>query len=186
MTAHFEHEDRSGENQPDPETPCHVGEFGAGAAVGRHHQRLQRHAADRAASRPVLPDLGMHRAGPDRALGRFRYGRRFPCKISRRVRLEFRIAGRRAEIVSVAPMGQAMFCGLRVDLHPADRVRHKMRMTRMVMIIRMVPMLIVSVHSLTRRLNGTWKTHRFATLPNSAFSPSAIVGCARTASRRTL
>ena len=49
-------------------------------------------------------------------------------------------------------MGQVMFRRLRVNLHAADGVLHKMRMTRMVMIMRMVLMLTLSVHSLTRRL----------------------------------
>ncbi|GAA4135241.1 hypothetical protein GCM10023067_58530 [Aminobacter aganoensis] len=54
--------------------------------------------------------------------------------------------------MGVTLMGQVMFRSLRVDLHAADGIRHKLRMTRMVMIMRMVPMLTVSVHSLTRRL----------------------------------
>lgn len=48
-------------------------------------------------------------------------------------------------------MGQAMFRRLRVDLHAADGVFHKMRMTRMGVTMRMMLML-VSVHFLVRRL----------------------------------
>ena len=46
----------------------------------------------------------------------------------------------------------AMFRSLRVDLHAADGVLHKMPVTRMGVTMRMVLMLTVSVHSLTRRL----------------------------------
>ena len=42
---------------------------GFGPVVGGDHHRLQRHAADRAGARADLPDLRMHRAGVDRALG---------------------------------------------------------------------------------------------------------------------
>lgn len=93
----------------------------------------------------------MHRTGPDRALRSLWNGRRFPCKISGRVRLEFRFAGSRAEIVSVTFVRQAMFRRLRVDLHAADGVLHKMLITRMVMRMRMV-LVLLSVHFLTRRL----------------------------------
>lgn len=48
-------------------------------------------------------------------------------------------------------MGQMMFRRLRVDLHAADGVFHKMRVTRMGVAMGMMLML-VSVHSLTRRL----------------------------------
>ena len=51
----------------DPEAPRHVGEFGIGSALGGDDVRLERHAADRAGARAVLPDLRMHRAGVDRA-----------------------------------------------------------------------------------------------------------------------
>ena len=53
----------------DPEAPRHVGQFGIGRVAGGDIDRLQRHAADRAAARPDLADLRMHRAGVDRAGG---------------------------------------------------------------------------------------------------------------------
>ena len=67
MTAHREREDRNGERQRDPEAPGHVGELLARACRFHGRFRLERHAADRAASGMVLPDLRMHRAGVDRA-----------------------------------------------------------------------------------------------------------------------
>ena len=67
VLAHLQHEHRNGQRQRDPEPPRHVGEFGIGAAVGGHHVRLERHAADRAAPRPDLAHLRMHRTGVDRA-----------------------------------------------------------------------------------------------------------------------
>ena len=46
VPAHLQHEHRQGERQADPEPPGHVGEFGIGCRVRRHHLRLQRHAAN--------------------------------------------------------------------------------------------------------------------------------------------
>ena len=89
-------EHRHGQREADPEAARHVDELGIGArlrAVDDH--RLQRHAADRAGARAVLADLGMHRAGVDRALGHcgvawrlrlgeiVRSGRRRTCRGSR-------------------------------------------------------------------------------------------------------
>lgn len=53
--------------------------------------------------------------------------------------------------MSVTFVRQAMFRRLRVDLHAADGVLHKMLITRMVMRMRMV-LVLLSVHFLTRRL----------------------------------
>jgi len=85
MAAHLEHDDRDREHKPDPEASRHIDELRIGTAFRRHLDRLERHAANRAASRSHLPDLGMHRAGVDRALWplrRFRGGRQVVCRIS--------------------------------------------------------------------------------------------------------
>ena len=50
----------------DPEAPFHVGEFGIGLRFGGDRQRLQRHAADRAAARA-------RSGGPRDASGRCRW-----------------------------------------------------------------------------------------------------------------
>ena len=50
----------------------HVDQFGVRPGLGRHLERLQRHAADRAVARPSCRICGMHRAGVDRALRRGR------------------------------------------------------------------------------------------------------------------
>ena len=68
MLPHFQHEHGNGQRERDPEPPRHIGELRIGTAVGGHHVRLKRHAADRATPRPGLPHLRMHRAGVDRAV----------------------------------------------------------------------------------------------------------------------
>ena len=67
VTSHFEHEDRQGENKPDPEPPGHVGEFAVLADFCSRLDRLQRHSADWAIARPNLADLRVHRTGVDDA-----------------------------------------------------------------------------------------------------------------------
>ena len=67
MAAHFQHDGRQREHEADPEAARHVGEFGIGRRIEARDLRLQRHAADRAASGADLADLRMHRAGVDRA-----------------------------------------------------------------------------------------------------------------------
>lgn len=93
MAAHFEHEHQSGQNQPEPEALRHVRQFRTSAAVGSNDQRFKRHAADRAASRLVSPNLGMHRAGPDRTFSRLRRVRiGASAKVSGWIGLEFNLA----------------------------------------------------------------------------------------------
>src|SRR5271157_4058540 len=91
---------------------------------GCDHQRFERHAADRAVARSILPDLRMHRAGVDRAF--FLRG----CRLGRRGQVaggggdEFFAASRRAEVERAAVVLQAMLGGLRINLHAANRIGH--------------------------------------------------------------
>src|SRR5947207_7353990 len=72
IAAHLPGEYRRGQRQSDPDPSAHIREFGVWSLVGGDGHRLQRHAADRAAARPDLANLRMHRAGVDR----LRIGRR--------------------------------------------------------------------------------------------------------------
>ena len=108
----------------DPEAAGHVDELVARAGVGADEHRLQRHAADRAGARADLADLGVHRAGVDRALGhRLGLGRR-----GRRVEVaggvgdELRAAAGRAEGVGMAVVLGAVLGRVRIDGHAADRI----------------------------------------------------------------
>ena len=108
----------------DPEPPRHVGQLGIGAAVGGHHVRLERHAADRAASRPDLADLRMHRAGEDRAFRhRLRLAALPPRYFSGSAANLVRQPAR-AEEIRLAVMGVPVRRGLRIDRHAADGIDH--------------------------------------------------------------
>ena len=67
-----------------------------------------------------MPDFRMHRAGIDRALWN-RLGFAL-AEIFLRIVHEFGAATRRTKIISVATMVGAVFGGMRVDRHAADRV----------------------------------------------------------------
>ncbi len=120
VDAHLQHEHRQRQHEADPEPARHVDEFGIGAALGGSNLRLQRHAADRAGAGADLPDLGMHRAGVDRAFddgfGRAR------AQIFLRVGEEFGFAAVAAEIIRVALVIGAVLGGRRIDRHAADRI----------------------------------------------------------------
>ncbi len=60
MPAHVERHHWHRERTADPQAARHVGQFLVGAVLERGFGGLERHAADRAASRPDLADLGMH------------------------------------------------------------------------------------------------------------------------------
>ena len=81
MPAHFEHQNRQRENQPDPEPARHGDQFRVRRVRRqRHAHGFQRHAADRAVARALLDDLRVHRAGVERALrhlGAWPLGREF-------------------------------------------------------------------------------------------------------------
>ena len=67
--AHLEREERHRERDADPEAPSHVDQLGVRLFLRDRLERLQRHAALRAAPGPDLADLGMHRAGVDARVG---------------------------------------------------------------------------------------------------------------------
>lgn len=75
VPTHFQRDHGQGERQSDPEPARHVDQFVAGAGFRRREHGFERHAADRAGTGSHLPDLGVHRAGIDRA---FRRGGRLP------------------------------------------------------------------------------------------------------------
>src|ERR1019366_10051769 len=85
------------------------------------HLRLQRHAADRAASGADLADLRMHRAGVDRALRHlgFRLGL---VEILPGIGSEFGSAARRAEMKGLAAIVEPMPACRGVARHSADGV----------------------------------------------------------------
>ena len=122
MAAHFEDDGRQREHEADPEAARHVGEFRIGRRIEARDLRLQRHAADRAASRADLADLRMHRAGVDRAFG---YGGFRPAvflEISDGVGGEFGAAAGRAEMEGLAAIVEAVLAGRGVHGHAADGV----------------------------------------------------------------
>ena len=125
VPAHLQRDDRNGEDDADPEAPGHVDELGIGAGLRGDGHRFERHPADRARARPDLPDLRMHRAGVDRP---FRHGlrlRRVLRQELRRVGDEAFAAARRAEVVGAAGVVGPVLGGVRIDVHPADRVLGK-------------------------------------------------------------
>ena len=114
----------------DPEPARHVGKLGIGAAVGGHHVRLERHAADRAAARPDLADLGMHRTGVDRAF-RHRLPDAPACRrgISpdrRRIWCGIRPSRNNR----TCPMRVPVRRGMRIDRHAADGIDRARRRRR--------------------------------------------------------
>ncbi len=122
MPAHFENDNRNGQGKPDPEAPGHVSEFRIGAALGGHHQGLKRHAADRAGSRALLADFGMHRTGIDGAR-RHRFGGLGTClKIFCRIGHELCLAARRAEIIVVALVSGLVLGRGGINRHAANRI----------------------------------------------------------------
>jgi len=109
VPAHFQDDGRQREHQADPEAARHVGEFGIGRRVEACDLRLQRHAADRAASRANLADLRMHRAGVDGAFRHFgRRLRRAPVEIFCGIGGEFAAAAGRAEMIDGAGMVEGL------------------------------------------------------------------------------
>ena len=124
MAAHFEHDRGQREHEADPEAARHVGEFWIGRSVQACDLRLKRHSADRTASRANLADLGMHRAGVDRA---FRHGCFRPAvflQMSDGVGGEFCAAADRAEMKGLAVMVEAVLAGRGVHGHAADWIAH--------------------------------------------------------------
>jgi hypothetical protein len=127
MTAHFEDDGRQRKHEADPEAPRHVGKFRIRRRIEAGDLRLQRHAADRAASRADLADLRMHRAGVDRA---FRHrGLRLAVlfQISDGIGREFGPAAGRAEMIGLAAIVEAVLAGRGIYRHAADGVANGCR-----------------------------------------------------------
>ncbi len=121
MAAHFEDEHRQGQHEADPEPPRHVRKLMVWHGVSGDFHRLQRHAANGAASRADLADLGVHGAGKDGAgLAGFSGLR---LQIAFRTGRELRPAACRAEMVGCPGVIEAMLRSRGIDFHPADRVR---------------------------------------------------------------
>ena len=66
MAAHFQSQHRRDQSRGGPQPAGHVHQLLIRFDNRARRNRLQRHAADRAMSRPGLADLGKHRAGVDR------------------------------------------------------------------------------------------------------------------------
>ena len=93
----------------------------------RHHLGLQSHAADRAASRPDLADLRMHRTGIDRAFGLGRLGLGLlPVEIFCGICGEFGPATGRAKMKGFALVIEAMFWRRGVDTHAANWIERRL------------------------------------------------------------
>src|SRR5690606_3335324 len=87
-----------------------------------HAHRLQRHTADRAASRLIADDLGMHGTGVFRSLLHRRWPSLF-AQITTGIRAEFGRAARRAEIMPLALVMHEMPRRSTVHFHSADGIR---------------------------------------------------------------
>ncbi len=120
--AHVEDDDRHGQQEPDPEPARHVRELGIGTRLRRYELRLQRHAADRARAGSDLPDLRMHRAGVDRALGYRFLLAAGAGEMALRVGDEFLPAPGGAEVIRTTLVLGPMRGRVRVDRHAADRI----------------------------------------------------------------
>lgn len=120
VPAHLEHQHGQRQHKADLEPPGHVDQLWAGTAVETDFRRLKRHAADRASPRVVLPNLGMHRTGPNcarRCIDGFGRG-----QVALRIGDKFCSAFVAAEVPLVADMARMMRRSCRIDLHSADWV----------------------------------------------------------------
>ena len=129
MPAHLQRDHRKRQREADPEPARHV-DRARGSAPPRRCTSTGSSAMPQIGQEPGpdLPDLGVHRAGVDRALrdglGLRRRDRR--VEIARRVGQELRAAAGRAEIVGLAAVLGAVLGRVRVDRHAAHRVLHPM------------------------------------------------------------
>ena len=122
MAAHFERNHRESEKEPDPEAPPHVAIFFAGAIRRRWHDRLECHAANRAASGTSPLNLRMHWAGPDGALWWIDYGRPAISCVKIGIGLEFGETTRAAKMIMMPVTRRCVDGGRWVDSHAADRI----------------------------------------------------------------
>ena len=120
--SHGHQQQRNRTHGADPEADGEVDQLRVRTFIaGRDAHRLQRHAADRARTRPSLHDLRMHRTGILRPGGHW-FRRRPVAEIICRRRFEFGLAARRAEIVSFRPHGAGSASRSRGHLHAANRI----------------------------------------------------------------
>ena len=122
MPAHLQNDRRQGKHEPDPEAARHIGEFRIRRCIEARDLRLQRHAADRAASRADLADLRMHRAGVDRAFRHRGFRLAVLFQIGNGIGGEFGPAAGRAEMIGLAAIVEAVLAGRGIYGHAADRI----------------------------------------------------------------
>lgn len=127
MHPHLEREHRGGEDKADPEATGHVREFGAWSGFRGDHYRFECHPTDGAGTGFEPTDLRVHRAGVfDVLVGRGgRRGGWGQCVDElARVRLEPGPAVRRAEVVGLAVVVDAVHARVRIYRHPAHGIMH--------------------------------------------------------------
>ncbi len=121
---HGDDEERHGQRRADDKAAAEVDKLRVRPLMDiRHALRLQRHAADRAGAGADLLDLGMHRAGVDRARRRRRRRRSRPRpRVPPGIGLELRLAAGRAEMDRRAVVHRLVARGGRIHRHAADGV----------------------------------------------------------------
>ena len=112
-------QDRNGQRERPPEPPRHVVELFVRLLLERDVHRLERHPADRARARALLPHLGMHRTGVFRSGSASAEPR--PADECFRILLEPLEAAFVAEVVRARVLDLADRIGRR-DRHPADGI----------------------------------------------------------------
>ena len=120
-SAHLERQNSERKRCPYPEPTAEVDELGVRTGIGRGHHRLERHAADRAVAWPLLNDLGIHRAGVERALGH-RFGRGAVAEVVVGRGFEFLLAAAGAEVEPLARVLCNVASGCTFHAHSADRI----------------------------------------------------------------
>ncbi len=122
MPTHLQHQYRQGQHQADPESAGHVFEFFRRPVVQAYLLGLQGHAADWAVPWPLLPNLGVHGTGIHSARRYRLLLFLFPIEVLLRVLVEFGLATRRAEVPGFTAMLAAVFRGMRIHCHAANRI----------------------------------------------------------------
>ncbi len=139
VPSHLQRHDRQGQDQSNPEAAAHVEQLDIRSGLCRCVQRLQCHAADRAASWSLLPDLRVHGAGEDGALRYWRWGRLLFRQIALRCGDELLSAARAAEEVWLTAAFVAVPGGRLIDLHATDRIdRDILRIARLGHVVRLM------------------------------------------------
>jgi hypothetical protein len=160
VPAHFQHDRGQRKHEANPEPARHVSEFRIGRRIEARDLRLQRHAADRAASGADLADLGMHRAGVDRAFRHRGFRPAVLFQIGDGIGGEFGAAAGRAEMEGLALVLETMLAGRGVHSHAANRIVHGRNGVGVMIVVAVVSVtvaatagtLLVFVHCLLRRL----------------------------------